>query len=78
MDTLQRAVTAVAITGPDSMADLASDIYEKLLAKANAMRLPAMNFAQRVEAFGEHSTALKQVLQTYIREARTVLAAPAR
>lgn len=78
MDTLQRAVTAVAITGPDSMADLASDIHEKQLAKANAMRLPAENFAQRVEMFGEHSTALKEVLHTYIREARTVLAAPAR
>jgi hypothetical protein len=78
MDTLQRAVTAVAITGPDAIADLASDIYEKLLAKANAMRLPAMDLAQRAEMFGEHSAALKEVLRNYIREARTALAAPVR
>ncbi|MGC4995255.1 hypothetical protein [Streptomyces sp. DT195] len=78
MDTLQRAVTAVAITGPECMADLASEIYAELLAKANAMRLPAMDLAQRAEMFGDHSAALKEALRNYIREARTALAAPPR
>jgi hypothetical protein len=72
---LQRAVTAVAITGPDLMADLASAIHEEVLAKANAMRLPASDFSQRTRMFGEHSTALEQAQRDFVQEARTVLAA---
>lgn len=78
LDALQRAVTAVAITGPDSMADLASAIHEAVRAEANAMRLPAADFAQRARMFGEHSTALEQARRDFIQEARAVLAAPAR
>ncbi|MFI5977731.1 hypothetical protein [Streptomyces sp. NPDC051452] len=78
LEALRRAVTAVAITGPDSMADLASAIHEAVQAKANAMRLPAADFAQRVRMFGEHSTVLEQAQRNFIRQARAVLAAPAR
>lgn len=78
LEALRRAVTAVAITGPDSMADLAAAIHETVQAKANAMRLPAADFAQRVRMFGEHSTALEQAQRTFIQEARAVLAAPVR
>ncbi|WP_275562815.1 hypothetical protein [Streptomyces sp. 5-6(2022)] len=66
------------ITGPGPMADLASAIHYEVQAKANAMRLPAADLAQRVRMFGEHSTALEQAQRTFIREARTVLAAPVR
>ncbi|MFI0901625.1 hypothetical protein [Streptomyces sp. NPDC020983] len=76
LHTLQRAVTAVAITGPDLMADLASAIHEEVLAKANAMRLPATDLAQRVRMFAEHSTALEQAQHDFSQEARTVLATP--
>ncbi|MFF9607422.1 hypothetical protein ACF1GY_34955 [Streptomyces sp. NPDC014684] len=78
LEALQRAVTAVAITGPDSMVALAADLHEEVQAKANAMRLPAADFAQRALMFGEHSTALEQAQRNFIQEARVVLAAPTR
>ncbi|MCX5097471.1 hypothetical protein OOK36_54420 [Streptomyces sp. NBC_00365] len=77
LDALQWAVTTVSITGPDHMAHLANAIHEEVRAKANAMRLPAAaDLAQRVRMFGEHNTALEEAQRNFIREARTVLAAP--
>ncbi|MFE1290871.1 hypothetical protein [Streptomyces sp. NPDC058751] len=78
LDSLQRAVTAVAITGPDHMAHLADAIHEEVRARANAMRLPAADFAQRVRMFAEHGTVLEEAQRTFIQEARTVLATPMR
>lgn len=75
---LQRAVTTVALTGPDLMADLASVIHEEVLAKTNAMRLPAADFTQRVRMFAEHSTSLEQAQHNFIQEARTALSSPLR
>ncbi|MFH8406984.1 hypothetical protein ACH4FX_19605 [Streptomyces sp. NPDC018019] len=78
LDALQRAVTTVAITGPDRMALLADAIHEEVRAKANSMRLPAADFAQRTRMFVEHSAALEEAQRDFIQEARAVLAAPVR
>ncbi|WP_424857666.1 hypothetical protein [Streptomyces sp. SAI-170] len=78
LEALQRSVTAVTITGPDSMADLAAVLHEEIRAMANALRLPAADFAQRVRMFGEHKVALEQARRDFVQEARTVLAAPER
>lgn len=76
LGALQRAVTAVAIAGPDRMADLAATIHEEVTAKANTMRMPAAAFDDRVRMFGEHSANLEEAQRSFIREARTVLGAP--
>ncbi|WKX71289.1 hypothetical protein [Streptomyces sp. XD-27] len=78
LDALQRSVTTVTITGPDRMADLASTIHEEALAKANTMRLPAADFAQRLRMFVERSQALETAQHGFIREARAELDAPVR
>lgn len=78
LNALEQSVTAVAITGPDRMADLASAIHKEARAKANAMSRPAADLAQRVRMFGEHSTTLEAARHDFIQEARTVLAAPGR
>ncbi|WP_318205808.1 hypothetical protein [Streptomyces sp. SCL15-4] len=76
LDALQRAVTAVAITGPDRMADLAATIHEAVTAKANTMRMPAASFDQRVRMYAEHSTLLEEAQRSFVQEARTVLGTP--
>ncbi|MFF9704683.1 hypothetical protein ACF1FE_26380 [Streptomyces griseofuscus] len=75
LPALQRAVTAVAITGPDSMASRASAIQVAMLAKANTWRL-AEDFLERARLFAENTRALEQAQRDFIQEARTVLDAP--
>lgn len=68
-------MTAVAITGPDSMASRASAIQVAMLAKANTWRL-AEDFLERARLFAENTRALEQAQRDFIQEARTVLDAP--
>jgi hypothetical protein len=76
LEALQRAVTTVAITGPDRMADLAATIHEEVMAKANTMRMPAAAFDDRVRRYAEHSANLEEARRSFIREARAVLSTP--
>jgi hypothetical protein len=75
---LQRAVTAVAITGPDRMAELASAIHDAVLAQANSMRVPELEFDERIKAFAQAGAALEDARRGFVQEARAVLAASPR
>jgi hypothetical protein len=71
---LQRAVTAVAITGPDRMAELGSAIYDAVLAQANSMRVPDLPFDERAKAFAQAGAAVENGRRSFVQEARAVLA----
>jgi hypothetical protein len=71
---LQRAVTAVAITGPDRMAELASAIHDAVLAQADSMRVPDLPFDERTIAFAQAGAALEDARRRFVQEARAVLA----
>ena len=72
---LQRSVTAVAITGPDRMAELASAIHDAVLAQADSMRIPELKFDERTIAFAQAGAALEDARRGFVEEARAVLAA---
>jgi hypothetical protein len=72
---LQRSVTAVAITGPDRMAELASAIHDAVLAQADSMRAPELPFDERTIAFARAGAALEEARRGFVQEARAVLAA---
>ena len=67
-------MTAVAITGPDLMAELASAIYDAVLAQANSMRVPDLPFDERTKAFAQAGAALEDARRSFVQEARAVLA----
>jgi hypothetical protein len=72
---LQRSVTTVAITGPDRMAELASAVYDAVLAQAESMRAPELRFDERTKAFAQACAALEDARRGFIQEARAVLTA---
>ncbi|MFF3884086.1 hypothetical protein [Streptomyces sp. NPDC001914] len=76
LSALQRAVTSVKITGPDEMMEHAAAVHDTLLAKANAMRAPGLNFAERTSAYAAASGELDVATQRFVDAARRVLAAP--
>jgi hypothetical protein len=75
---LQRSATTVAITGPDRMVELASAIHDAVLAQANWMRVPELEFDERTKAFAQAGVALEDACRSFAQEARAVLAASPR
>jgi hypothetical protein len=56
------------------MAELASAIHDAVLAQANSMRVPDLQFDERTKAFAQAGAVLKDARRNFVQEARAVLA----
>ncbi|AZM46597.1 hypothetical protein DMB38_12925 [Streptomyces sp. WAC 06738] len=73
---LQRAVTTVAITGTEDIANLAQRIYDAAVARANTERVPMLSSDTRVIKFAEASGVLEEARSLFVGQARMVLGPP--
>lgn len=77
LKALQRAVTAIAITGPDDMQDAAQAIHDATLRSANALRA-ALPYDEMSIEFAAGTTIRDAAREGFVEAARRVLGAPGR
>ncbi|CAG6392340.1 hypothetical protein NMG29_25855 [Streptomyces cocklensis] len=71
---LKKAVTAVAITGPPHMADLAAAVYDAEHSKADSMRQLGLDFDGRVAIYVHTSGLVDAARERFTKAAQEVLA----
>lgn len=70
LGSLKKAVTAVAVIRPPQMEQFADAVYKAALSKADAMRLPSMEFEERLSAFRQGIRLLDEARRDFTAAAR--------
>lgn len=74
---LRRAATDIAVTGPDRMESLASEIHVHAVDRADSLR-SGLEIEELSKAHMRSSVRMDEVRQVFVREARALLDAPGR